>query len=311
MNSDQLRYLIAISKEKTMSDAAEKLFVTPQALSMAIKKLEEELRMPLLSRSSTGTSLTENGLWLVGRAEDFFSDIENRQVEYRSYLNSGDIIPSGELELIMNNIGIGSTRLADMTCRLNQKYTNFRINLTEGTKQAIEEAVLLETLELGFVYRTKVNGKFIDKLNEDLIFYPLQTDELVIQAAPQLQLTRAKSIFLKKVAGYDFCMYDVNAEGRVEELLKRITGEEINCVNTNSFSVYKAGLESGKYITVSLRGAGEERCVNYLPTLKTFLVRDDVVSYFGVLRKKNRQMSDNMAFVWNELLKEYGGIISG
>ena len=106
-------------------------------------------------------------------------------------------------------------------------------------------------------------------------------------------------------------MYDVNAEGRVEELLKRITGEEINCVNTNSFSVYKAGLESGKYITVSLRGAGEERCVNYLPTLKTFLVRDDVVSYFGVLRKKNRQMSDNMAFVWNELLKEYGGIISG
>ena len=65
MNSDQLKYLIAIGKEKTMADAAEKLFVTPQALSIAVKKLEEELQMPLLSRSSTGTTLTENGSWLV------------------------------------------------------------------------------------------------------------------------------------------------------------------------------------------------------------------------------------------------------
>ena len=65
MNTDHLKYLIAIGKTKSMSQASESLFITPQALSFAIRKLEEELGMPLLIRSSSGTELTENGQWLV------------------------------------------------------------------------------------------------------------------------------------------------------------------------------------------------------------------------------------------------------
>lgn len=310
MNIDHLKYLIAISKEKTMADAAEKLFVTPQALSMAIKKLEEELKMPLLSRSSTGTTLTENGQWLVKRSEEFFSDIEKRQMEYQSYLNTGEILPYGELDLVINALGIGPTKLADMACRLSLKYPDFTINIKEKTRREIEADVCQERTELGFIYRTMFNGKFIDHIDEDLSFYPLQEGELVIQAAPQIRLAKSKNLSLKKLGGYSFCMYDINAEKRIVELLKIVLGEEIHYCNTNSFSAYKVGVESGKYITASLRMNGEELCINYLPGMKILTLRDNIVIYFGIIRKKTQNMSNNFSFIWNEILKEFGGIMN-
>lgn len=197
-----------------------------------------------------------------------------------------------------------------MVCRLNRDYADFHIDLIERAKLDIEQAVCEETITLGFIYRTLINGKFIDEIDEQLSFYPLEKGELVIQAAPELHLSSSKSIFLQKVAGYKFCLYDIHTERRVEELFKKVTGESIDCLNTNSFSVYKASLESGAYITLSVKPPGEEQCINYLPALKMYTVRDDIVIYFGVLRKKNRPISDNAAFVWEELLKEYGGIIS-
>ena len=310
MNIDHLKYLIAISKEKTMADAAEKLFVTPQALSMAIKKLEEELKMPLLSRSSTGTTLTENGQWLVKRSEAFFSDIERRQFECQSYLNTEGLRPYGELELFINALGIGTTKLADMACRLSLKYPDFTINIKEKTRREIEEDVCQEITELGFIYRTMFNGQFIDHIDENLSFYPLQAGDLVIQVAPQIRLAKSKNLSLKKLGGYSFCMYDINEENRIVELLKMIIGEDLHYSNTNSFSAYKVGVESGKHITASLRMHGEEQCINYLPGMKILTLRDDIVIYFGIIRKKTQAMSNNFAFIWNEILKEYGGIMN-
>lgn len=308
MNIDHLKYLIAISKEKTMSDAAEKLFVTPQALSMAIKKLEEELKMPLLSRSSTGTTLTENGRWLVQRSEEFFGDLEKRQQDYQAYLNSDNLIPVGEMELLVNAMGIGHAKLADMVCRVTLKHPDFKVRIIERTKQEIEQAVSEEAADYGFIYRTKLRGRYIDKLDDELAFYPLQPGELVIQASPQLQLTRLKNLSLKKTTGCRFCVYDIHEEGRVEEFLEAVTGERVECLSTNSFSVYKSSLESGKYIAASLRMSGDEQCINYLPSLKLMPLRDDIVVYFGVIRKKSHVIARNAAFIWNELLKEYGGI---
>ena len=88
MNTDHLKYLIAIGKTKSMSQASESLFITPQALSFAIRKLEEELGMPLLIRSSSGTELTENGQWLVNLSSQFFDNIAFRQEQYRVYLGA-------------------------------------------------------------------------------------------------------------------------------------------------------------------------------------------------------------------------------
>lgn len=71
MTTEQLQYLLEISRNPSLNSAGQKLHITPQALSISIKKLENELGFPLLERSYKGISLNNDGLWLAGEAEKF------------------------------------------------------------------------------------------------------------------------------------------------------------------------------------------------------------------------------------------------
>ena len=61
MRLEQLRYLIEISKSKSLSVASETLHISQQALSLTVKEMEKELGFPLLIRSPRGIRLTKEG----------------------------------------------------------------------------------------------------------------------------------------------------------------------------------------------------------------------------------------------------------
>ena len=71
MTTEQLQYLLEISRNPSLNSASQKLHITLQALSISIKKLENELGFPLLERSYKGISLNNHGLWLACEAEKF------------------------------------------------------------------------------------------------------------------------------------------------------------------------------------------------------------------------------------------------
>lgn len=61
MDTKIIEYVIAIAEEKSLSRAAEKLYISQPALSQRLKKLEEELGTPLFIRDNTGLSITDAG----------------------------------------------------------------------------------------------------------------------------------------------------------------------------------------------------------------------------------------------------------
>ncbi len=61
MRTEQLKYLVDVAETKSMSKTAERLFVSPQAVSKAIKQLESELDVELMVRTSIGIVLTKTG----------------------------------------------------------------------------------------------------------------------------------------------------------------------------------------------------------------------------------------------------------
>lgn len=69
MSLTELRFIVAVAQERNFRRAAEKCFVTQPALSLAIKKLEEELRVVIFERSRTEVTLTEIGTKIVEQAE--------------------------------------------------------------------------------------------------------------------------------------------------------------------------------------------------------------------------------------------------
>jgi DNA-binding transcriptional LysR family regulator len=64
----QLRYLVAVAERGSVSQAALDLHLSQSALSEALRKLEVELGVQLLERSSRGVEVTVAGAALVGEA---------------------------------------------------------------------------------------------------------------------------------------------------------------------------------------------------------------------------------------------------
>lgn len=68
MTLTELRYIVAVAQEKHFGRAAKRCHVSQPTLSIAIKKLEEELALSLFDRSSNEVITTEAGERIVAQA---------------------------------------------------------------------------------------------------------------------------------------------------------------------------------------------------------------------------------------------------
>ncbi len=69
MTLTELRYIVAVAREKHFGHAAEACFVSQPTLSVAIKKLEEELDVKLFERGASEVSVTPLGEAIVRQAQ--------------------------------------------------------------------------------------------------------------------------------------------------------------------------------------------------------------------------------------------------
>lgn len=93
MDIKQISYFMAVAQEGSFSRAAEKLEVSQPTLSMAVKKLEEELGAELFYSFNRRQNLTDEGLRLKEGAakllEVYQETIEN--VKLSDYVGSGAV----------------------------------------------------------------------------------------------------------------------------------------------------------------------------------------------------------------------------
>jgi LysR family hydrogen peroxide-inducible transcriptional activator len=65
----ELKYIVAVAREKHFGKAAEACFVSQPTLSVAIKKLEEELELKLFERSANEVTVTPLGQEIIQQAQ--------------------------------------------------------------------------------------------------------------------------------------------------------------------------------------------------------------------------------------------------
>jgi LysR family hydrogen peroxide-inducible transcriptional activator len=69
MTLTELRYIVAVARERHFGRAAEKCFVSQPTLSVAVKKLEDELGIALFERSSADVTVTPLGAQIIEQAQ--------------------------------------------------------------------------------------------------------------------------------------------------------------------------------------------------------------------------------------------------
>ena len=85
MELRQLRYFLAVADARSFVSAAEKLFVSRQAISKSVSQLEEELKVSLFMRDSNGAFLTPAGVMFYERIHTLVTELDSVRSQMLSY----------------------------------------------------------------------------------------------------------------------------------------------------------------------------------------------------------------------------------
>src|ERR1700722_8665827 len=93
MDSSRLRHFVAVVDHGGFTAAAQAVFVSQPALSLAVKELEAELGVALFVRRGRKVHLTSAGRALLGPARQVLRDLETGQaaVEAVAGLTAGNL----------------------------------------------------------------------------------------------------------------------------------------------------------------------------------------------------------------------------
>ncbi len=180
MEFRELKYLITIAEERSISKAAEKLFMAQSSLSQSLQSMETELGGKLFIRTSTGVRPTQAGELMLEQARKTLG--EYRQVQDMIH-DIGDL-KTGRVELGISTFR-GSYLLPGILRDFKRHHPQIQVEITEANSMALEQLLLEGQVDIGLVALP------LTKLKADVQL--LMRDEICIVATrdhPVLDYTR-------------------------------------------------------------------------------------------------------------------------
>lgn len=182
-----MRYIYEIYRTGSFSKAAEKLYLTQPALSIAVAKVESSIGMPLFDRSTRPVTVTPAGRIYVDAVEkmrDLEQDLE-RQFEDIRDLKKGKIV-------IGATHYINSYILAPILKGFHEKYPGIELELAEGSSSSMIELLKKREIDLTFNCDPKVIVNFAG--------YPVFSD-ILLMAVPEKDPINTEYIDFRLSAG--------------------------------------------------------------------------------------------------------------
>lgn len=81
MNLEQMKYIVEVAKESSITKAADKLHLSPSAISQSITQLEREFGVTIFTRSRQGTIPTSDGKFIVSKAYEILKKMQELHEE--------------------------------------------------------------------------------------------------------------------------------------------------------------------------------------------------------------------------------------
>jgi DNA-binding transcriptional LysR family regulator len=195
MDLASLQVFLTVARERSFSRAAERLYRTQPAVSIAVRKLEEWVGQPLLVRGTGAGKLTDAGALLVEYAERML----NLRSEARRSLEDLAGLRRGRLSLGVNESSIHA--LLPVLARFRRKYPKIDIAIHRVYSRDIPREILNYRLDMGVAsYRPP---------DDALTALEFLSDDLVLVVPPKHQLARHRSISIRELGEENFVAHIV------------------------------------------------------------------------------------------------------
>ena len=134
MTLNELRYVVAVAQERNFRRAAESCFISQPALSVAIKKLEDELGIQIFERSKTEIAITNIGNLVVEQAQRVLEEADKVKVLART--GNNPLIGPIKLGVIFT---VGPYLLPKIIPELRKLAPEMPLDIEEGLTANIEQ----------------------------------------------------------------------------------------------------------------------------------------------------------------------------
>ena len=206
MDLRQLRYLVAVADEGGFTRAAESVHIAQPAVSQQIRRLEQELGLALVERTTRRVTLTEAGELLVGRARRMLAELEAAESELQALRG----VYTGHVTIgAMHTMGPVDLSLALALFR--ERHPAVRFTVREQSSEEMAEMLRVDELELAFLSVTeRIESR-------GLGLYQLVSEELVVLLPRSHRLAKRAQVRMAQLADEPFISFRAGA--RLRELL--------------------------------------------------------------------------------------------
>lgn len=283
MTLNQLKYVIELSKENSINEAAKKLFISQPSLTAALKALEQEIGFDIFVRKKSGISLTVKGAEFLGYAK---SVVEQYDILDARFISKNNI--KRTFHVSMQHYTFAVNAFVEIIKQYGMDEYEFEIHETK-THEVIEN-VKNQKSEIGVLYLNDYNRAVLEKIFNEagLSFTPLFDCGIYVYMSRKNPLAQKKEITMSDLDEYPclaFAQGDYNSFYFSEEVLstyeyKRLVRANDRAtllnlmVGINGFTLCSGiiceDLNGSDYCAVKLR-TDEKMTIGYISRKSTVL----------------------------------------
>ncbi|SFQ17164.1 DNA-binding transcriptional regulator, LysR family [Oscillibacter sp. PC13] len=203
MTLQQLRYIVELSKHDSISRAASALFVTQPSISKAVRDLEAELQIQILSRTNKGILFTNAGNELLFYAKVLLEQSESVKYHFN---------PQNSNRL--TKLSISSQHHGYVIAALNRLLTvldsrKYELIIREGRTSDVIDDVSVGKSIIGILSYNDLAKSFFERsfMTKDLDFTPLFSFHQHIYIRKGHPLAACSSVTYEQLTRFPFVTY--------------------------------------------------------------------------------------------------------
>jgi LysR family transcriptional regulator, transcription activator of glutamate synthase operon len=206
MELRQLRYLVALADELNFTRAAANEHVAQPALSQQIRRLEDEVGLALVERTTRQVALTEAGEILVARARRVLAELDAAGTELLALrgMDTGHVT-------IGSMHTMGPVDLSLPLALFHDRHPGVGLTVREASSEEMAEMLRVDELDLAFLSvteRVEAHG---------LGLHQLVSEELVVLLPLDHALSGRRKVKMAELAEEQFISF--RSGSRLRELL--------------------------------------------------------------------------------------------
>jgi DNA-binding transcriptional LysR family regulator len=207
MELAQLRYLVALAEERHFTRAAAREHIAQPALSQQIRRLEAELGLSLVDRTTRRVEMTEAGELLVARARRVLAELEAAHTEMQAVRG----VEVGHVTVgALHTMGLVDLSL--VLAIFHRRHPRVELTVREQSSEELAEMLRVDELDLAFLSVTERIER------HGLGCHQLVSEEVMAILPPGHPLARRKRIRMRELADEQFISFREGA--RLRELLE-------------------------------------------------------------------------------------------